>query len=140
MSASSFNNEEDNNGVKFTWNVWSASRLEMTRNVVPLAAIYTPLKETTNLTTVPYMPIQCKGPCKTILNPYWYATHAFAHFFSVCAGLISIVFVSRVSVCCLLDLMLLVDSLSCAPCCVTVFSLLLLHIAQYCYVKIFVSV
>ena len=68
---SNFNAEEDSNGVRFTWNVLSSSRLEATRNVVPLAALYTPLKETTNLTTLPYTPIYCKGPCKAILNPYW---------------------------------------------------------------------
>ena len=55
-----------------SWNVWPSSRLEATRLVVPLTGLYTPLKETTSLTTLPYQPIYCKGPCKTVLNPNWY--------------------------------------------------------------------
>ena len=36
---------EDRDGVRLSWNVWPSSRLEATRMVVPLAALYTPLKE-----------------------------------------------------------------------------------------------
>ena len=36
---------EDRDGVRFTWNVWPSSRLEATRLVVPLACLYQPLKE-----------------------------------------------------------------------------------------------
>jgi len=66
---SNFDQDEDANGIRFTWNVWPSSRLAATRLIVPLASVYTPLKQTTNLTTLPYTPIYCKGPCKTILNP-----------------------------------------------------------------------
>ena len=36
---------EDRDGVRMSWNVWPSSRLEATRLVVPLACLYTPLKE-----------------------------------------------------------------------------------------------
>jgi hypothetical protein len=36
---------EDRDGVRFTWNVWPSSRLEATRLVVPLGCLYQPLKE-----------------------------------------------------------------------------------------------
>ena len=39
--------QEDRDGVRLSWNVWPSSRLEATRMVVPLAALYTPLKVTT---------------------------------------------------------------------------------------------
>ena len=39
-----FTSEEDRDGVRLSWNVWPTSRLEATRNVIPLGALYTPLK------------------------------------------------------------------------------------------------
>ena len=36
--------QEALDGVRFAWNVWPANRLEATRNVIPLAAVVTPLK------------------------------------------------------------------------------------------------
>ena len=79
---SNFDEAEDQDGVRFSWNVWPSSRLEATRLIVPLAALYTPLKDTTSLTTLPYQPIYCKGPCKTILNPNWYVQ-------SVCVAVVA---------------------------------------------------
>jgi hypothetical protein len=58
-------------GVRFSWNTWPSSRLEATRTVVPIAALYTPLKEREDLPPVLYEPVTCKPPCKAILNPYW---------------------------------------------------------------------
>lgn len=52
------------------WNVWPASRLESTRTVVPIAALYTPLKTRADLPPVLYEPVTCKPPCRAILNPY----------------------------------------------------------------------
>lgn len=63
---------EDRDGVRFSWNVWPSSRIEASRMVAPLACLYTPLKRGTNVPMVYYEPVQCKGPCKTYLNPYWY--------------------------------------------------------------------
>lgn len=44
------------------------SRLEATRTVVPIAALYTPLKEREEAPPVNYEPVTCKPPCRAILN------------------------------------------------------------------------
>ena len=36
---------EDRDGIRFTWNVWPSSRVEATKLVVPLGCLYQPLKE-----------------------------------------------------------------------------------------------
>lgn len=36
---------EERDGVRLSWNVWPASRLEATRLVVPVGCLYQPLKE-----------------------------------------------------------------------------------------------
>jgi len=61
---------EASDGVRFSWNVWPATRLEATRMVVPLGCLYTPLKLIEGLPVLPYEPIVCKGPCPSVLNPY----------------------------------------------------------------------
>ena len=60
---------EERDGVRFSWNVWPSSRLEATRMVVPLACLLTPLKERPDLPPVQYEPVLCSRPtCKAILN------------------------------------------------------------------------
>ena len=62
--------QEDRDGIRLSWNVWPSSRLEATRMVVPLAALYTPLKERTDLPPIQYDPVMCaRQTCKAILNP-----------------------------------------------------------------------
>ncbi|ESP02930.1 hypothetical protein LOTGIDRAFT_185711 [Lottia gigantea] len=62
---------EDRDGVRFSWNVWPSSRLEATRMVVPLGCLYTPLKDRADLPPIQYDPILCTRPtCRAILNPY----------------------------------------------------------------------
>ncbi|XP_050407148.1 protein transport protein Sec23B [Patella vulgata] len=62
---------EDRDGVRFSWNVWPSSRLEATRMVVPLGCLYTPLKERPDLPPIQYDPILCTRPtCRAILNPF----------------------------------------------------------------------
>ena len=61
---------EDRDGVRLSWNVWPATKLEATRTVVPVAALYTPLKEREDLPPVLYEPVMCKPPCRAVLNPY----------------------------------------------------------------------
>jgi len=62
--------QEDRDGVRLSWNVWPSSRLEATRMVVPLAALYTPLKERPDLPPIQYDPVTCaRNTCKAILNP-----------------------------------------------------------------------
>ncbi|ELU11239.1 hypothetical protein CAPTEDRAFT_163091 [Capitella teleta] len=62
---------EDRDGVRFSWNVWPSSRLEATRMVVPLGCLYTPLKERADLPPIQYDPVLCTRPnCRAVLNPY----------------------------------------------------------------------
>lgn len=55
--------------MRFSWNCWPATRLEATRIVVPVGAMYTPLKRIQGMQTVEYEPVACKH-CSAILNPY----------------------------------------------------------------------
>lgn len=69
---------EEIDGVRFSWNVWPSTRTEASKLVVPIAAMYSPLKERSDPTQailpVPYEPVLCKPPCRAALNPYWYVT------------------------------------------------------------------
>ncbi|XP_073433959.1 protein transport protein Sec23A isoform X1 [Dendrobates tinctorius] len=61
---------EDRDGVRFSWNVWPSSRLEATRMVVPVAALFTPLKERPDLPPIQYEPVLCsRTTCRAVLNP-----------------------------------------------------------------------
>lgn len=44
MAESHFASLEEQDGVRLTWNVWPATRLEAAKCVVPLAAVYSPVK------------------------------------------------------------------------------------------------
>lgn len=62
---------EDRDGVRFTWNVWPSSRIEATRLVVPLGCLYQPIKERTDLPPIQYDPVLCtRNNCRAILNPF----------------------------------------------------------------------
>jgi len=62
---------EDRDGVRFSWNVWPSSRLEATRMVVPLGCLFTPLKERPDLPPIQYDPVLCTRPnCRAVLNPF----------------------------------------------------------------------
>lgn len=64
---------EDRDGVRCSWNVWPSSRLEATRIVVPVATLFTPLKERPDLPPIQYEPILChRQTCRAVLNPLWY--------------------------------------------------------------------
>ncbi|KAG8966972.1 GTPase-activating protein S23 [Tulasnella sp. 419] len=65
-----FEDVEERDGVRLSWNVFPSSRIEATRTVVPIAALYTPLKQREDLPPVLYEPVTCKPPCRAILNPY----------------------------------------------------------------------
>jgi len=63
---------EDCDGVRFSWNVWPSSRLEATRMVVPVGCMYTPLKERPELPPICYDPVLCtRNTCRAVLNPFW---------------------------------------------------------------------
>jgi len=79
-------------GVRLSWNVWPSSRIEATRTVVPISALYTPLKVREDLPPVLYEPVACKPPCRAILNPYWsvQSSHSKARINTLAAKLISV--------------------------------------------------
>lgn len=61
---------EDRDGVRFTWNVWPLSRVDATRLVVPLGTLFQPIKERSDLPAIQYDPVPCNRPnCRAILNP-----------------------------------------------------------------------
>ncbi|TIA94136.1 hypothetical protein E3P81_00346 [Wallemia ichthyophaga] len=60
---------EERDGIRLSWNVWPSSRIEATRTVVPISALYVPFKEREDLPPVLYEPVTCKS-CRSILNPY----------------------------------------------------------------------
>lgn len=68
---SSYEDVEDREGLRFSWNVWPNTRVEGTRVVVPISCLYTPLKEREDLPPAIYEPVACKAPCRVILNPFW---------------------------------------------------------------------
>lgn len=66
-----FEENEDLNGVRFSWNVFPASRTDANKNVVPVGCLYTPLKEREDLAVAAYNPVVCGNiSCKSVLNPY----------------------------------------------------------------------
>lgn len=67
-----FEEIEDQDGIRFSWNVWPSTKSEATKIVVPIGCLYTPLKERAEMPPVNYEPVVCKPPCRAILNPYWY--------------------------------------------------------------------
>lgn len=61
---------EDRDGIRFTWNIWPSSRIEATRLVVPLGCLYQPIKERPDLPPIQYDPVLCtRNNCRAILNP-----------------------------------------------------------------------
>ncbi|KAA8568327.1 hypothetical protein EYC84_007363 [Monilinia fructicola] len=44
--------------------------MEASRLVVPIGALYTPLKEKPDTSLLPYEPVICKQPCRSVLNPF----------------------------------------------------------------------
>ena len=85
-----FQQNEDRDGVRFSWNVLPSSGLEAERLIVRPACLYTPLKEKPgilliislilqftkeiqnflDLLKVKYDPVTCRSNCKAILNPF----------------------------------------------------------------------
>jgi protein transport protein SEC23 len=66
-----FYQKEDSDGIRFSVNVWPANKAEQAKMNLPLGCMYTPLKRGTHVQKVAYEPLQCKGSCRTYLNPYW---------------------------------------------------------------------
>ncbi|KAK8917618.1 Protein transport protein SEC23 [Metarhizium anisopliae] len=66
---------EERDGVRLSWNVFPSSRMEASRLVVPIGALYTPLKEKPDTPLLQFEPVTCKQPCRSVLNPFWCVPH-----------------------------------------------------------------
>lgn len=60
---------EAQDGVRMAWNVVPGTKQEGSNCVVPISAIYTPIKPFPNLPVLPYAPLRCRT-CRSILNPF----------------------------------------------------------------------
>jgi protein transport protein SEC23 len=49
MELPDWNQPEETDGVRLTWNLWPNSKLEATKCVIPFAAMYTPNKRLPNM-------------------------------------------------------------------------------------------
>lgn len=72
---STFEDIEDNDGIRFSWNVWPSSSTDASKLAVPISCMYTPLKNLKQNAmpfspVVNYEPIYCRSPCRAVLNPY----------------------------------------------------------------------
>ncbi|KAM3265967.1 protein transport protein SEC23 [Capsicum annuum] len=60
---------ETQDAVRMPWNVLPGSKSEAAQCVIPVSAIYTPLKPLPNTPTLPYAPLRCRN-CRSVLNPF----------------------------------------------------------------------
>lgn len=66
---------EATHGVRLSFHNWPSNRLEATRIIAPIGALYTPLAKLPNTsappTALPYEPVRCSNlSCNAVLNPY----------------------------------------------------------------------
>jgi len=62
---------EERDGIRLSWNTFPSSRMEASRLVVPIGALYTPLKEKPDTPLLQYEPVTCRASCRALLNPFW---------------------------------------------------------------------
>ncbi|XP_043810063.1 protein transport protein SEC23 isoform X2 [Manihot esculenta] len=60
---------ESQDGVRMPWNVLPGTKQEASNCVVPVSAIYTPIKRFPDLPVLPYDPLRCRT-CRSVLNPF----------------------------------------------------------------------
>lgn len=60
---------ESQDGVRMPWNVIPGTKQESLNVVVPVAAIYTPIKHFPSMPLLPYSPLRCRT-CRSVLNPF----------------------------------------------------------------------
>jgi protein transport protein SEC23 len=58
--------------IYLVWTVITEGLQEASRLVVPIGALYTPLKEKADAPLLHFEPVVCKAPCRSVLNPFWY--------------------------------------------------------------------
>jgi hypothetical protein len=61
-----------NTTANLVWIVVTEGLQEASRLVVPIGALYTPLKEKADAPLLHFEPVVCKAPCRSVLNPFWY--------------------------------------------------------------------
>ena len=67
-----FMDMEDRDGVRMPWNVWPVTNAHEKKMVIPMGVIYSPYKKAPQPPPLlQYDPVPCKGPCHTVLNPFW---------------------------------------------------------------------
>ncbi|KAK9902312.1 hypothetical protein M0R45_001733 [Rubus argutus] len=66
---SEFVDLESQDGVRMPWNVIPGTKQESTNCVVPVSAVYTPIKPFPNMPVLPYSPLRCRT-CRSVLNPF----------------------------------------------------------------------
>lgn len=64
-----FEEFEDQDGIRLAWNCFPSSKVEATRAVVPVSALYTPLREKQDLRVLQYEPVICRA-CHAVMNPH----------------------------------------------------------------------
>ena len=62
---------EDENGIRFSWNIWPNNNANERKLCVPIGCLYTPMKEIKDLPILGYYALKCES-CACILNPYVY--------------------------------------------------------------------
>jgi len=66
---SEFLDLEAQDGIRMPWNVIPGTKQEALNCVIPVSAIYTPLKSIPDIPVLPYSPLRCRM-CRSILNPF----------------------------------------------------------------------
>ncbi len=71
---------EAQNGLRFTWNEWPATVVDAAKAIIPIAAIYTPMRFIAHIpSAMDYEPARCKqAKCGAVMNPYWCVCQRFA--------------------------------------------------------------
>ncbi|XP_010531432.1 PREDICTED: protein transport protein SEC23 [Tarenaya hassleriana] len=65
-----FGELEAQDGLRMPWNVIPGTKEEETNCVIPVSAIYTPLKLLrSHVSPLPYSPLRCRS-CRSVLNPF----------------------------------------------------------------------
>lgn len=65
-----FEGAEETDGIRCSWNCLPHTKIEASRTIVPISALYTPLHKKPDLAVLQYDPVACRTPCRAVLNPY----------------------------------------------------------------------
>ena len=61
---------KETDGIRCSWNCLPHTKIEASRTIVPISALYTPLHKKPDLAVLQYDPVACRTPCRAVLNPY----------------------------------------------------------------------